>query len=60
MASTNTDANQKWLKADHALRPVLEGIIHEDVSVDQFLSELWLQGYKITPIEEKDNDRHTH
>jgi hypothetical protein len=58
MARTNTD--EKWLKPDHPLRTALEGMIHEDISVDQFLGELWLEGYKIATIEEKDYERHDH
>lgn len=45
----------KWLKDDHALRPILEGILRDDISADEFLSELWLKGYKIMALEEKDN-----
>ena len=51
---------EEWLKPDHPLRTALEGIIHEDISVDQFLGELWLHGYKIAAIEEKDYDRTEH
>lgn len=58
MASINADS--KWLKPEHPLRPALERIIHEDISVDQFLSELWLKGYKIVALEGKDNERHDH
>ena len=58
MASTNT--HEKWLKDEHPIRAALEGIIHEDISVDQFLAELWLHGYKIAAIEEKDYERTEH
>ncbi len=58
MSSTHT--NEKWLREDHHLRPALEGIIRDDISIDQFLSELWLHGYKIVALEEKDNDRTDH
>lgn len=57
----STNPADKWLEDEHhPLRPVLEGIIRDDISVDQFLAELWFEGYKISPIEEKDIDRHTH
>ena len=52
--------HEKWIKPDHPLVTALEGIIHEDISVDQFLSELWLKGYKIVALEGKDNDRADH
>jgi hypothetical protein len=52
--------HEKWIKPDHPLVTALEGIIHDDISVDQFLAELWLHGYKISAVEEKDHERTEH